>query len=183
MAKAPTVERHVTKTEGARRAEKGVRGGRKRGKEREKGETTVGRRAFVPPPSCTIVPEASKVVCNPNTVLFDLPDANEVVCILHTALFGLPDANERCVGCTPLCSSFFIPFIVWGGFFPATAKTRWREIHMPPHLSWIIPSNDRGILYQQQRGSMISCHPNFISFNPPNNGEFSFFAVQRMGVA
>ena len=137
----------------------------------------------MPPPSCTIIPEASEVVCNPHTVSFALPDVNEAVWIPHTALFGLPDADEQCASHTLLHSSFFIPLIIWGGFFPAMGKTRWCEIHTPPHSSWIIPPQQRGILYRQQWDSMkISCRPNFILFNPPNNGGFSFFAVQRMGV-
>ena len=56
----------------------------------------AGRRVFVPPPSCSIVSEASEAVCTPHTSLFDLPDVNEVVCIPHTTSFGLLDTNKQC---------------------------------------------------------------------------------------
>ena len=75
----------------------------------------------MPPPSCTVVPEASEAVCNPHTVSFDLPDANEAVCIPHTASFGLPDANERCASHTPLCSSFYPPHRL-GGILSSNGK-------------------------------------------------------------
>jgi len=98
----------------------------------------------VAPPSCSIVPEPSEVVCNPHAASFDLPDANETVCNPHTISFGLPDANEQCATHTPLRSSVFIPPIIWGGFFLATARMRRCEIDMLSHSSWIIPPNDRG---------------------------------------
>ena len=67
-----------------------------RGQEKEKGGETleVERRVFVPPPSCSIISEASEVVCTQHSSLFNLPDVNEVVCISHTILFGLPDIDE-----------------------------------------------------------------------------------------
>ena len=44
--------------------------------------------------------------------------------------------------------AFLAPPIVWGGgISPATARMKRREIHTPPHSSWIIPPNDGGNLY------------------------------------
>ena len=48
----------------------------------------------MPPPSCSVISEASETVCTPHTSSFGLPDANEVVCIPHTISFDLPDTSE-----------------------------------------------------------------------------------------
>ena len=104
-----------------------------------KGKPRVGRRAFVPPPSCSVVLEASEAVCNPHTISFGFPDANEAACIPHAAsfdlsdanetvcnphsvLFGLPDVNERCATHTPLGSSFFYPPQTMGGILSSNSK-------------------------------------------------------------
>jgi len=67
----------------------------------------VGRRAFVPPPSCSVISEDSEAVCVPHAVSFGLPDANEAVCNPHAVSFGLPDANEAV--CNPHTVSFDLP--------------------------------------------------------------------------
>ena len=69
-----------------------------------KGKPRVGRRAFVPPPSCSIVLEASEAACGIHTTSFNLPDASEAVCNPHTVSFGFPDANEA--ACIPHAASF-----------------------------------------------------------------------------
>ena len=78
----------------------------------------------MPPPSCSVVleasevvwiphatsfdlPDASKAVCNPHTISFSFPDANEVACIPHAASFDLSDANEMV--CNPHSVSFGLP--------------------------------------------------------------------------
>jgi hypothetical protein len=100
----------------------------------------VGRRVFVPPPSCSIISEASEAVCIPHAISFGLPDTNEVVCIPHTILFGLLDANkvvciphtvsfglphvnEQCAAHTLLCSSSFIPHHL-GGILSSNSKNK-----------------------------------------------------------
>ena len=149
----------------------------------------MGRRAFVPLPSCTVIPEASEAVCNPHTVSFGFPDANEAACIPHAASFdlsdanemvcnphsvsfGLPDANERCATHTLLSSSFFLSPIVWGGFFPVTTRTRRCEVHTPPHSRSIIPPGDS--LSMTGRCDIHHTAPISFRLTPPIMGGFSF---------
>jgi hypothetical protein len=109
--KAPAVERHVTKNRGSEESRNGSRRGKEPGEggggRRRKRKPRVGRRAFVPPPSCSVVSEASETVCTPHTGSFGLPDANEAVCILHTGSFDLPDASEAV--CIPHTVSHDLP--------------------------------------------------------------------------
>ena len=133
----------------------------KAGERKRRGNSGGGGReeAFAPPPFCSIISEASEAVCIPHTGSFNLPDANKVVCIPHTISFGLPDVNEQCATHTPLCLSFFIPPIIWGGFFLAMARMRWYEIDTLPHSSGFsfFAADDRG-------GVIPTCH---LQFHPP----------------
>ena len=104
---ATSLERHVTKAEGARRMETQVGTGTEE-RERRKGQPRVGKRAFMPLLSRGVIPEASEAVCIPHTVSFGFPDASEVVCSPRTISFGLPGANERCAPHTPLHSVFVL---------------------------------------------------------------------------
>jgi len=54
---------------------------------------------------------------------------------------------------------FYPPLSFGGGFFPAIARTRRREIHTPPRSTWIIPPNDGGIFYRQQWGGVMDITP------------------------
>ena len=78
----------------------------------------------MPPPSCSIVPEASEMVCNPHAAFFDLPDPNEAVCNPHIVSFGLADVNEQCATHTPLHLSFFIPLYRLGGILSCNSKNK-----------------------------------------------------------
>ena len=109
------------------------------------GKPWVGRREFVPPPSCSIISEASKVVYVPHTILFDPLNTSKAVCNPHTISFGLPNANDWCATHTLLHLSSFIPPCHSGGILSSNNRMRWHEIHIPLHLSWIILPNDRGI--------------------------------------
>ena len=151
-----------------------------------KGKPRVGRRAFVPPPSCSIVleasevvwiphatsfdlPDASKAVCNPHTVSFGFPDANKVACIPHTAsfnlparqcahtvLFGLPDANEQCATHTPLSLSFYPP----PSFGGDSSKERGgMKSHATSFELNYSPPTIGGILYQQPWGGVMDIMP------------------------
>ena len=145
---APAGERHVTKTEGAKRAETGVGGGKRRGKE-AKGKLRVGRRAFVPPPSCSVVSAASEMVCTPHTGSFGLPDANERCAIPHTAPFELfypplsfgggnsflqrQERGSMKSTCRLVQAGLFPPM---GGFsFLQHRRRGRRDIHAPPPTS------------------------------------------------
>lgn len=69
-------------------------------------------------------------------------------CASHT-LSGLA-FQTRTNGVHPTHHSvqaFLAPLSFGGGISPATARMRWREIHMPPRSSWIIPPNGGGNLY------------------------------------
>ena len=77
----------------------------------------------MPPPSCTVIPEASEAVCNPHTVLFDLPDANEAVCIPHHLIWPSRREQAVCIPHTALFKLFYPPHHL-GGILSSNGKNK-----------------------------------------------------------
>jgi hypothetical protein len=96
-------------------------GGRELRKE-GRGKPRAGRRAFVPPSLLQRRSTSQRGGVHPTHRLVWPSRRERAVCIPHTALFNLFDPPHRL-----------------GGFFPATARTRQREVHTPPRSSSIIP--------------------------------------------
>jgi hypothetical protein len=125
--KAPAVERHVTKNRGSEESRNGSRRGKEPGEggggRRRKRKPRVGRRAFVPPPSCSVVSEASETVCT------------------HTpARSAFQTRTRRCASYTPARSTFQMPARRCASHTPSrtTFQTQTRRCasHIPSRLAF-----------------------------------------------
>ena len=152
----------------------------------------------MPPPSCSVVSEASETVCTPHTGSFGLPNANETVCTPHTGSFGLPNANEAV--CIPHTVSFDLPNANEAVCIPHTVSFGLPDAneqcasHTPLCSSFFIPPHHLGGILsckRQEQGGMKSTRrlvraalfpptmgesmgwcshrPDFVSFYPPNH--------------
>ena len=169
----------------------GRNGSRRRkaaGKEEGEGGESRNRRwgrAFVPPPSCSFISEASEMVCTPHTSSFGLPDVNEAVCIPHTILFDLPDTSE--VVCIPHTISLDLPNPNEVVCIPHTVSFGLPDANEPcaSHTLlcssvFIPPYHLGGIFYQQQSGGVMDITlPRFHFIQPPNAGGFFLFLQHR----
>ena len=102
----------------------------------------------MPPPSCSVVLEASEAVWIPHTALFNLPDASEAVCNPRTVSFGFPDTNKA--ACIPHAASFNLsdanemvcnPHSVLFGLPDAN---EWCATHTPLGSSFFYPPQTMG---------------------------------------
>ena len=128
------------KDQGSEECRKGSRRGKEEGEGERKGKPWVGRRAFVAPPSCSNVPEASKVVCISHTISFELfyppptvggiLSKNEVDYSPQQQEDSLLTMMEQCDGYHTAPISFHLTPPMMGAFLFCSRWQRWHDTHM-----------------------------------------------------